>query len=80
MIMIGFQSIVHNNLVSPCVSERIDGARHLGALNCCDAMVMYALKERLKHDEEIRVKYEATKSLVSLGRRFMFFNPLTCVV
>ena len=61
------QSIVHNSLVSPNTDERIDAARNLGALRVGDTMVLYALRERLKNDDEERVVYEAAKSLVTLG-------------
>ncbi|KAK3610757.1 hypothetical protein CHS0354_028156 [Potamilus streckersoni] len=61
------KNMVHVNLVSNQPVERIDAAKHLGLLRCGDAMVFYALKERLKNDEEPRVCYEATKSLILLG-------------
>ena len=61
------QSIVHNNLISPNVEERIDAARHLGALRVGDTMVLYALRERLKHDDEKRVVYESAKALATIG-------------
>ncbi|CAH1794759.1 unnamed protein product [Owenia fusiformis] len=61
------KSIVHNNLISDNVEQRQDAARHLGALNSGDAMVMFALRERLEKDDDERVKYEATKSLCLLG-------------
>ena len=63
-----FQSIVHDNLISPHIDERADAAKHLGMLQCGDTLVMYALKERLKHDEEDRVRYEAAKALILLGK------------
>ena len=62
-----FQSIVHTNLISPNPDERVDAARHLGLLACGDSMVLYALRERLRHDEHERVVYESTKSLITLG-------------
>jgi hypothetical protein len=62
-----FKSIVHHSLVSPNVDERIDAARHLGALQCGDTMVIYALRDRLRHEDNERVIYEATKSLITLG-------------
>lgn len=58
---------MHDNLISPHVDERIDAAKHLGMLRCGDTLVIYALKERLKHDESDRVRYEAAKSLILLG-------------
>ncbi|KAL3877329.1 hypothetical protein ACJMK2_035059 [Sinanodonta woodiana] len=61
------KNLVHVNLVSNQPVERIDAAKHLGLLRCGDAMVFYALKDRLKNDEEPRVCYEATKSLILLG-------------
>lgn len=61
------KDIVHHSLISPYTEERIDAARHLGALRCGDTMVTFSLKECLKHDEEERVRYEALKSLVTLG-------------
>ena len=60
---------MHTNLVSSHTQERVDAARNLGQLNCGDAMVLYALKERILKDDEIRVKYEAAKSLVLLGKK-----------
>ena len=66
-----FKSIVHDSLISPCVDERADAAKHLGMLHCGDTLVIYALKERLKHDEENRVRYEAAKALISLGKQFV---------
>ena len=62
------KNIVHKSLISPFVDERIDAAKHLGALKCGDATVIYCLKERLKHDNEDRVRYEALKSLLALGK------------
>lgn len=59
--------MVHTNLVSVNVEERVDAARHLGILACGDSMVLYALRERLRHDDDERVIYEATKSLITLG-------------
>ncbi|KAJ8319004.1 hypothetical protein KUTeg_004095 [Tegillarca granosa] len=41
--------------------------KHLGLLRCGDAMVFYALKERMKNDEDQRVRYEAAKSLILIG-------------
>ncbi|CAC5356468.1 unnamed protein product [Mytilus coruscus] len=41
--------------------------KHLGLLRCGDATVIYALKERMKLDEEQRVRYEAAKSLILVG-------------
>ena len=61
------QTIVHSNLISHNDDERIDACRHLGQLRCGDTMVMYALRERLRHDNNERVVYEAAKSLVTLG-------------
>ena len=66
---VSLQSIIHNSLISPNTDERIDAARNLGALRVGDTMVLYALRERLKNDDEERVVYEAGKSLVSLGTR-----------
>ena len=66
--MASLQNIVHNSLESENVEERIDAARHLGALKCGDAMVNYALRVRIQKDPETRVVYESTKALVSLGR------------
>ena len=59
--------IVHKSLVSSNVEERVDAARHLGALLCGDPMVVFALKERLA-DPEDRVVYEASKALILLGK------------
>ncbi|XP_064618168.1 LOW QUALITY PROTEIN: uncharacterized protein LOC135482224 [Liolophura sinensis] len=61
------KTLVHINLVSERVEERIDAAKHLGLLKCSDAMVFFALKERIHKDEEKRVQYEAAKSLVLIG-------------
>lgn len=61
------KSIVHMNLKSERVEERIDAARQLGALRSGDTMVFYALKDRLQHDPVDRVKYEAAKSLILVG-------------
>ncbi|KAL4239547.1 HEAT repeat containing 9 [Mactra antiquata] len=61
------KTMVHVNLVSKRTEERQDAAKHLGLLRCGDAMVFYALKERLRVDEDSRVKYEAAKSLILLG-------------
>lgn len=66
-VYVMLQSIVHNNLISPNVEERIDAARHLGALRVGDTMVLYALRERLKNETEERVVYESAKALASLG-------------
>ena len=62
------KSIVHNNLISPNPEERVDAARHLGSLRVGDTMVLYALRERMKNDEEERVVYESAKSLATLGK------------
>ena len=82
------QSVVHNNLISPNPAERVDAARHLGLLACGDSMVLYALRERLRHDQHERVVYEATKSLITLGLcsisscftvfKFRMFKLLKC--
>ena len=50
--------------------------QHLGILRCGDAMVFYALKERLRLDDDSRVRYEAAKSLILLGNLsyFSFFS------
>ncbi|XP_035827330.1 uncharacterized protein LOC101845258 [Aplysia californica] len=61
------KTIVHMNLVSERVEERIHAAKQLGLLRCGDTMVFYALKERLHQDSVDRVKYEAAKSLVLIG-------------
>ena len=45
-----------------CLSDQ-----HLGILRCGDAMVFFALKERLRLDDDSRVRYEAAKSLILLG-------------
>ena len=74
--MLLFQSIVHDNLISPHVDERADAAKHLGMLQCGDTLVMYALKERLKHDEEDRVRYEAAKALILLGKYLGTKSPV----
>ncbi|XP_053391343.1 uncharacterized protein LOC123563746 isoform X3 [Mercenaria mercenaria] len=61
------KTVVHVALVSKRAEERRDAAKHLGLLRCGDAMVFFALKERLRVDEDSRVKYEAAKSLILLG-------------
>lgn len=61
------KTLVHNNLVSERAEERIDAAKHLGLLRCGDTMVFYALKDRMKGDEDKRVRYEAAKSLILIG-------------
>ncbi|XP_061175162.1 uncharacterized protein LOC133184218 isoform X2 [Saccostrea echinata] len=61
------KTLVHTNLVSKRPDERIDAAKHLGLLRCGDAMVFYGLKERMKMDEDDRVRYEAAKSLILVG-------------
>ncbi|XP_063443998.1 uncharacterized protein LOC134724732 isoform X2 [Mytilus trossulus] len=61
------KTIVHNNLTSKRIDERVDATKHLGLLRCGDATVIYALKERMKLDEEQRVRYEAAKSLILVG-------------
>ncbi|XP_076072539.1 uncharacterized protein LOC143044417 isoform X2 [Mytilus galloprovincialis] len=61
------KTIVHNNLTSERTDERVDATKHLGLLRCGDATVIYALKERMKLDEEQRVRYEAAKSLILVG-------------
>lgn len=58
---------MHNNLTSKRLEERVDATKHLGLLRCGDATVVYALKERMKSDEEQRVRYEAAKSLILVG-------------
>lgn len=63
-----FQTLVHVHLVSRRAEERQDAAKHLGLLRCGDAMVFFALKERLRSDEDSRVRYEAAKSLILLGK------------
>ena len=42
--------------------------QHLGLLRVGDAMVFYALKERMRNDEDQRVRYEAAKSLILVGK------------
>ena len=64
-----FQTIVHVSLVSKKPEERRDAAKHLGLLRCGDAMVFYALKDRLRVDDDERTRYEAAKSLILLGRQ-----------
>ena len=54
--------------MSARVDERVDAAKNLGQLHCGDAMVLFALKERVEKDDEIRVKYESAKSLILLGK------------
>ena len=61
------QTIVHENLTSPAGNERADAARHLGQLKCGDPMVIYALRDRAKQDDDDRVVYESTKALTQLG-------------
>ncbi|XP_052261939.1 uncharacterized protein LOC127865911 isoform X4 [Dreissena polymorpha] len=61
------KSLVHVHLVSKRPEERQDAAKHLGLLRCGDAMVFFALKERLRIDDDSRTKYEAAKSLILLG-------------
>ncbi|XP_048763118.1 uncharacterized protein LOC125671422 isoform X3 [Ostrea edulis] len=61
------KTLVHTNLVSKRTDERIDAAKHLGLLRCGDTMVFYALKEKMKMDEDERVRYEAAKSLILVG-------------
>ncbi|KAL8600891.1 hypothetical protein ACOMHN_045029 [Nucella lapillus] len=61
------KTIVHQNLNSERVEERIDAAKQLGLLRCGDTMVFYALKERLHRDMDQRVRYEATKALILIG-------------
>ncbi|KAK3736717.1 hypothetical protein RRG08_059247 [Elysia crispata] len=61
------KSIVHMNLKSERVGERIDAAKQLGALRSGDTMVFFALKDRLHNDPVDRVKYEAAKSLILVG-------------
>lgn len=91
------QTLVHTNLVSRRVEERIDAAKvnnmnsywlvlsfhaclegsiivkliifqHLGLLRCGDTMVFYALKEKMRMDDDERVRYEAAKSLILVGK------------
>ena len=62
------QNIVHNSLESMNTEERLDAARHLGALKCGDTMVIYALRLRLQTDPEQRVVYESMKALILLGK------------
>ncbi|XP_033750717.1 uncharacterized protein LOC117334950 isoform X2 [Pecten maximus] len=61
------KTLVHSNLVSERAEERMDAAKHLGLLRCGDTMVFYALKDRMKGDEDKRVRYEAAKSLILIG-------------
>nr|XP_022312615.1 uncharacterized protein LOC111117711 isoform X4 [Crassostrea virginica] len=61
------KTLVHTNLVSRRVEERIDAAKHLGLLRCGDTMVFYALKEKMRMDDDERVRYEAAKSLILVG-------------
>jgi hypothetical protein len=61
------QEIIHHNLVAPRLDERRDAAKSLGLMKCGDAMVIFALRERLVHDEDQSVQYEAAKSLMLLG-------------
>lgn len=68
------QSIVRDNLPSVNEEERIDAARLLGSLKCGDTMVMYALRERLRHDVSDRVQYESAKSLILLGMPLPSFS------
>ncbi|XP_064635806.1 uncharacterized protein LOC135492977 isoform X2 [Lineus longissimus] len=62
------KEIIHHSLVAPRVDERRDAAKSLGLMKCGDAMVIYALRERLVHDEEQVVQYEAAKALMLLGQ------------
>ncbi|XP_060063442.1 nestin-like [Ylistrum balloti] len=61
------KTLVHSNLTSERAEERVDAAKHLGLLRCGDTMVFYALKDRMKADEDKRVRYEAAKSLILIG-------------
>ncbi|XP_052684890.1 uncharacterized protein LOC128164871 isoform X3 [Crassostrea angulata] len=61
------KTLVHTNLVSKRAEERVDAAKHLGLLRCGDTMVFYALKDKMKTDEDERVRYEAAKSLILVG-------------
>jgi len=58
-----FNFIYNMYLIKCCIFI----SQHLGLLRCGDATVIYALKERMKSDEEQRVRYEAAKSLILVG-------------
>ncbi|XP_030839770.1 uncharacterized protein LOC753178 isoform X1 [Strongylocentrotus purpuratus] len=54
-------------LASDRVVERRDAARHLGELDVIEDSVIEALTDRLDHDDDGRVRYEAARSLMSIG-------------
>ncbi|XP_041473907.1 uncharacterized protein LOC121422785 isoform X1 [Lytechinus variegatus] len=55
-------------LTSDRVIERQDAARHLGELDVIEDTVIGALTDRLDNDEDPRVRYEAARSLMSIGQ------------
>lgn len=50
--------------------------QQLGILRCGDTMVFYALKNRLHNDPDDRVRYEAAKSLILIGKIYLDFLTL----
>ncbi|XP_038065353.1 uncharacterized protein LOC119735636 isoform X2 [Patiria miniata] len=54
-------------LSSERVDERRDAAMHLGSLDCSQREVLSALMKVVQNDSDSRVRYEAAKSMVSLG-------------
>ncbi|XP_022095468.1 uncharacterized protein LOC110981826 isoform X2 [Acanthaster planci] len=54
-------------LTSERVEERRDAAMHLGSLDCSQKEVLSALVKAVQTDSDLRVRYEAAKSMVSLG-------------
>ncbi|XP_070579335.1 uncharacterized protein [Ptychodera flava] len=56
-----------DKLYSDRVDERIDAAKHLGTLRVNNDDVLLGLKEKVMMDSDLRVKYEASKSLITLG-------------
>ncbi|XP_077979938.1 uncharacterized protein LOC144435229 [Glandiceps talaboti] len=60
-------SEIMEKLYSDRVDERRDAATHLGTLKCNNDDVLLSLKEKVLLDADLKVKYEAAKSMVSLG-------------
>ncbi|XP_071948703.1 uncharacterized protein [Antedon mediterranea] len=61
------ESLIYEKLLSENVQERRDAAMHLGSLKCVNEEVFSALIQRVEEDKDSKVRYKASKSLITLG-------------
>ncbi|XP_033100657.1 uncharacterized protein LOC117104106 isoform X2 [Anneissia japonica] len=61
------ENLIYEKLISKNIQERRDAAMHLGSLQCVNEEVFAALIQRVEEDKDAKVRYSASKSLISLG-------------